>query len=72
MEMDLGALRGIFNAMGMSIAQKGSKSKRTQSTSCDTTPVHEGFSLYSNENSNIQAAIAYCKSSFGQTSDFSF
>ncbi|KAJ1407194.1 Cytochrome P450 [Sesbania bispinosa] len=72
MEMDLGALRGIFNAIGMSIAQKGSRSKRrTGSSSCNTSPIHEGFSLCSNENS-IQAAIAYCKSSFGQTSDFTF
>ncbi|XP_020996461.2 uncharacterized protein LOC110280174 [Arachis duranensis] len=80
LEMDLGAIKGIFNAVGMNIAdKKGSRSKRrSQPNSCDTTPIHEGFSLYTNNNNNndnnnsIQAAIAYCKSSFGQTSDFSF
>ncbi|XLU99128.1 hypothetical protein S245_013468 [Arachis hypogaea] len=80
LEMDFGAIRVIFNAMGMNIAdKKGSRSKRrSQPNSCDITPIHEGFALYTNNNNNndnnnsIQAAIAYCKSSFGQTSDFSF
>ncbi|KAK7294919.1 hypothetical protein RJT34_17818 [Clitoria ternatea] len=75
MEMDLGAVRGIFNAMGMmSIARKSSTSKREAgSSSCNTTPIHEGsISLCSSSENSIQAAIAYCKSSLGQTSDFSF
>lgn len=76
-EMDVGALRGVFNfnAMGiMSISQRGSRSKRRSGsvTSCDNSPIHEGFSLCSGDQSSVQAAIAYCKSSFGQTSDFTF
>ncbi|KAK7340094.1 hypothetical protein VNO77_20788 [Canavalia gladiata] len=73
MEMDLGSLRGIFSAMGMSIAHKSSMSKRgTMSSSCNSTPIHEGFSLCNSSDNSIQAAIAHCKSSLGQTSDFSF
>ncbi|AES79882.1 hypothetical protein MtrunA17_Chr7g0245361 [Medicago truncatula] len=58
MEMDLGALRGVFSR---------SKRRKTASTSCDNSPIHDGFS----KDNSIQAAIAYCKSSFGQT-DFTF
>lgn len=59
MEMDLG---GILNGMGVS--------RRSKTRTCNTnnSPIHEGFCK---ENS-IQAAIAYCKTSFGQTADFTF
>ncbi|KAF7825383.1 hypothetical protein G2W53_016547 [Senna tora] len=43
------------------------------SKSCDTSPIRQpSFCLSSSDNSIIQPAIAYCKTSFGQTSDFSF
>lgn len=66
MDMDLGAFKGVFNAIGMS--RRGSKRRTDASTSCNSTPTHEGFS----KDNSIQGAIAYCKSSFGQTSDFTF
>ncbi|CAI8612984.1 unnamed protein product [Vicia faba] len=65
MEMDLGAFKCVFNAIGMS---RRSKRRTDASTSCNSTPTHEGFS----KDNSIQGAIAYCKSSFGQTSDFTF
>ncbi|CAK8542195.1 unnamed protein product [Lathyrus sativus] len=66
MDMDLGAFKGVFNAIGMS--RRRSKRRSDASTSCNSTPTHEGFS----KDNSIQGAIAYCKSSFGQTSDFTF
>lgn len=75
MEMDLGAVKGIFSAMGMNIAQKGNRgsSKRgTRPTSCNTSPSYdEGISLCCSE-SSIKEAIAYCKSSLGQSSELTF
>ncbi|XP_028776321.1 uncharacterized protein LOC114733077 [Neltuma alba] len=72
-EIDLGALKGMFSAVG--IAQKSRSSSKRKScsnvSSCDNSPIHEGFSFTCTDNS-IQAAIAYCKTSSGQTSDFSF
>lgn len=73
-EIDLGALKGIFSSVGTS--QKGNSSNKRKScstmSSCDNSPIHEGFSITRTSDNSIQAAIAYCKTSFGQTSDFSF
>ncbi|KAI9108084.1 hypothetical protein K1719_020957 [Acacia pycnantha] len=73
-EIDLGAFKGMFSAVG--IAQKGNSSNKRKSSStvssCDNSPIHEGFSITCTTDNSIQAAIAYCKTSFGQTSDFSF
>ncbi|KAK4268363.1 hypothetical protein QN277_025031 [Acacia crassicarpa] len=73
-EIDMGALKGMFSAVG--IAQKGNSSNKRKScstvSSFDNSPIHEGFSITCTTDNSIQAAIAYCKTSFGQTSDFSF
>lgn len=67
MDMDLGAFKGVFNAIGMS-RRRSKRRTEDASTSCNSTPTHEGFS----KDNSIQGAIAYCKSSFGQNSDFTF
>lgn len=67
-EIDLSALKGMFSSIGTNKR----KSCSTVS-SCHNSPIHEGFSFTcSSSDNSIQAAIAYCKTSFGQTSDFSF
>ncbi|KAJ7961028.1 hypothetical protein O6P43_016432 [Quillaja saponaria] len=69
--------RGVLEAVGTSIKIVGkerSKNKTSCPTSCKTSPLHEGFALHatsdnSYHNSNIQSAIAHCKTSFAmQTS----
>ncbi|GAU45999.1 hypothetical protein TSUD_187430 [Trifolium subterraneum] len=67
MEIDFGAFKGVFNAIG-GMNRRRSKRRTDASSSCDNSPIHEGYS----KDNSIQAAIAYCKSSFGQTSDFTF
>ncbi|XP_045797028.1 uncharacterized protein LOC123891224 [Trifolium pratense] len=67
MEMDFGAFKGVFNGIG-GMSRRRSKRRTDASSSCNNSPIHEGYS----KDNSIQAAIAYCKSSFGQTSDFTF
>ncbi|WJX82375.1 hypothetical protein P8452_65143 [Trifolium repens] len=67
MEIDLGAFKGVFNAIG-GMSRRRSKRRTVTSSSSNNSPIHEGYS----KDNSIQAAIAYCKSSFGQTSDFTF
>ncbi|KAI4353598.1 hypothetical protein L6164_002535 [Bauhinia variegata] len=73
LEIDLGAIRGLFSAVGLP-----SISKRTSwstSSSCGPSPLHQAYAYaYTYPDDSIQSAVAYCKTSLRQTcqSDFSF
>lgn len=69
LKKNLDAIKGVIEAISIGI---GRKDKQTKScpTSINSSPIHSGFpsegKLYSRETS-IQAAIAHCKRSFGET-----
>lgn len=72
MEKNLDAIRGVLEAMSTSVGGKDRKSKSCPS-STKSSPAHLGFSS-GNQNhkicaqdNSIQAAIAHCKRSFGQS-----
>lgn len=76
LEINLGAVRGVLEAIGNSMSTGiGRKDRRTRScpSSIKSSPIHKGFAsdernkvyVYARETS-IQAAIAHCKTSFEQ------
>lgn len=80
LDVNLGAVRGVLEAMNnmsggaRSSATSGRNRRKTSScpSSIKSSPIHQaGLGAAAGENS-IQAAIAHCKSSLGQTSEFRF
>ncbi|XP_030924889.1 uncharacterized protein LOC115951906 [Quercus lobata] len=69
LEINLDAIKGAVEAISMGVGRKN-RQTRSCPTSIKSSPLHNGFpsenKLYSKETS-IQAAIAHCKRSFGQT-----
>ncbi|XP_030500401.2 uncharacterized protein LOC115715871 [Cannabis sativa] len=82
MDVNMGALKGVLGAVNMTRSgHNNSRSSNRKTSSCPSSlkssPMH-GFpssddnrKFFSAENS-VQAAIAHCKSSLGQSSDFHF
>ncbi|CAK7343464.1 unnamed protein product [Dovyalis caffra] len=70
LEMDLDAIRGVFEAMSTGIGRKDRKFESCPS-STKSSPIHQGFSSDHQDHktcakdNSIQAAIAHCKRSFG-------
>ncbi|KAH7518487.1 hypothetical protein FEM48_Zijuj09G0176600 [Ziziphus jujuba var. spinosa] len=82
LEMNMGAVRGALEAMGIAINGRKDRKTRSCPSSIKSSPLHEGvpsdqycyYKSYSRENS-IQSAIAHCKTSFARSTlsdDFSF
>ncbi|KAL5550369.1 hypothetical protein UlMin_000545 [Ulmus minor] len=77
-DVNLGAVRGVLEAAVNNVTSGGRKDRRTSScpNSIKSSPIHKGFGSNSSKfyagESSIQAAIAHCKSSLGQSSDFRF
>lgn len=77
--VNLGAVRGVLEAVNITRSSHHRTNRKTSScpSSVKSSPIHQGFAsddasmFFSGENS-IQAAIAHCKSSLGQSSDFRF
>lgn len=69
LEINLDKIKGAVEAISMGVGRKN-RQTRSCPTSIKSSPLHSGFpsetKLYSRETS-IQAAIAHCKRSFGQT-----
>lgn len=69
LEINLDAIKGAVEAISMGVGRKN-RQTRSCPTSIKSSPLHNGFpsenKSYSRETS-IQAAIAHCKRSFGQT-----
>uniref|UniRef100_A0A803PK72 Uncharacterized protein n=1 Tax=Cannabis sativa TaxID=3483 RepID=A0A803PK72_CANSA len=83
MDVNMGALKGVLGAVNMTRSgHNNSRSSNRKTSSCPSSlkssPMHQGFAssddnrkFFPAENS-VQAAIAHCKSSLGQSSDFHF
>ncbi|KAH7521220.1 hypothetical protein FEM48_Zijuj07G0010100 [Ziziphus jujuba var. spinosa] len=83
LEINMGAVRGVLEAMSITINGRKDRKARSCPSSIMSSPLHEGvpsdqycyYKSYSRENS-IQSAIAHCKTSFARTTsssdDFSF
>ncbi|PON47742.1 hypothetical protein PanWU01x14_242090 [Parasponia andersonii] len=79
LDVNLGAVRGVLEAVNMTSSTHSRTNRKTGScpSSVKSSPMHQGFAtddsgkFFARENS-IQAAIAHCKSSLGQSSDFRF
>ncbi|KAF8397079.1 hypothetical protein HHK36_015986 [Tetracentron sinense] len=75
MEINVDAIKGVVEAMSLSIIGRKGKETKSCPSSIKSSPVHRGVPsenrTYARENS-VQAAIAHCKRSFGGTSDFCF
>ncbi|KAJ0027659.1 hypothetical protein Pint_35150 [Pistacia integerrima] len=68
-DINLDAIRGVLEAMSSSLSCRDRKPKN--SPSATQSSIQQGYG-YPIENNSIQAAIAHCKRSFGQTSEFRF
>ena len=77
LDVNLGAVRGVLEAVNMTGNGRSNRTTSSCPSSIKSSPIRQGFagdvvgSICAGENS-IQAAIAHCKSSLGQSSDFPF
>ncbi|XP_062073071.1 uncharacterized protein LOC133777464 isoform X2 [Humulus lupulus] len=83
LDVNMGAVKGVLGGVNMTRSghNNSSRSSNRKTSSCPSSvkssPIHQGFAnndankFFAAENS-VQAAIAHCKSSLGQASDFRF
>ncbi|KAK4834107.1 hypothetical protein QYF36_017034 [Acer negundo] len=69
--MNMDAIRGVLESMSITSLgrRRDNKIKQSISSSSSSSPIKAGGNLTDNP---IQSAIAHCKTSFGQPSDFCF
>lgn len=71
-EMKMDAIRGVMESISTSFGRNDRKTRSCPGTT-KSSPIHHGYTRESKvmcRDSSIQAAIAHCKRSFAQTSDF--
>ncbi|KAL5741129.1 hypothetical protein ACOSP7_027861 [Xanthoceras sorbifolium] len=77
-DMNMDAIRGVLQSMSItSLGRRGNKFNRSSSPSIMMTkgnPNHDQtkmlYATTTTDHNSVQGAIAHCKTSFGQTSDF--
>lgn len=76
-DVNLGEVRGVLEAVNMTRSGRSKRKTSSCPSSIKCSPIHQGFAgghigQFCGGESSIQAAIAHCKSSLGQSSDFRF